>query len=100
MPKTTPGLKAAGVPTVLWNTKPRTIAMMSGLSAAIPERLRSPNAAVAIVVVRRSPGRRLRPDSQRALDRSSAVEVKVCIVVPRAYPARPDIEKLSGACRC
>ena len=35
MAKTTPGLKEAGVPTVLWNAKPRTIAMMSGLSAAV-----------------------------------------------------------------
>jgi hypothetical protein len=62
--KTTPRLKEAGVPTVLWNAKPRTIAMMSGLSAA--------------VAVRNNPDSRLRPASQRVLNGSSALEVKAC----------------------
>jgi hypothetical protein len=64
MAKTTPGLKEAGAPTVLWNAKPRTIAMMSGLSAA--------------VAVRNNPDSKLRPASQRVLNGSSALEVKAC----------------------
>src|SRR6516164_269641 len=79
MLKTTPGLNAAGVPTVLWNARPRTIAMISGLSAAIPLRLRSSNAAAAIVPVSNSPGTRPCPGSVRVLDGSGALEVKVCM---------------------
>ena len=56
MLKITPGLNALGVPNVLRNAVPRTIAMISGLSAAIPARLRSSDAAVAIVTVNKSPG--------------------------------------------
>jgi hypothetical protein len=83
MLKTTPGLNAAGVPTVLWNTRPRTMAMISGLSAAIPLRLRSSNAAAAIVPVSNIPGTRLCPGSERALDGSSALEVRVCMSLSR-----------------
>src|SRR6516164_7404812 len=94
MLNTTPGLRAPGMPTVLRKAMPSTIAMISGLSTVMPNRLRSSNATAATVKAKSRPGSRRCPAAQYLTERLSAANVKLCITSSYSLAGQPRHRKI------